>query len=223
MALIACPECGKQVSSQAASCPHCGIGLAGARPGLAPPLAPAAPPGPEQVLWEAGPSQTLLLGQALLLGLVVAAVIVLVAVVFPALLGALGDLGQRTWVDPSKGPLLLAAVLGAYVLVRGIRIGLLAARLRTTRYRLTNQRLTVESGLVSRSMVEVDLRSVEDLVYHQGPVERLLGIGTIAVVSSDRTAPRLRLQGVKDPRGTRELIRTHAYAATQRQLFTRST
>jgi len=154
---------------------------------------------------------------------VVAAVILLVAVIFPALVGALGDLGRATWVDPSRAPLALAVVLGAYVLWRGVRIGILAARLRTTRYRLTNQRLTVESGLLSRSMVEVDLRSVDDLVFRQGPVERLLGIGSITVVSSDRTAPRLGLLGVKDPRGTRELIRTQAYAATQRQLFTRST
>jgi len=229
MALIACPECGKQVSSLAASCPHCGIGLQGARAGAAVPVAPGSPliapgpQGPEQTLWEASPSMGLLLGQLVRVAVVVVAVILLVGVVFPALVSALGDLGRATWVDPSRAPLALAAVLAAYLLWRGVRIGLLAARLRTTRYRLTNQRLTVESGLLSRSMTEVDLRSVEDLVFHQGPLERLLGIGTVTVVSADRTAPRLGLRGVRDPRGTRELIRTHAYAATQRQLFTRST
>lgn len=229
MALIACPECGKQVSSQAASCPHCGIGLAGVRTGGLAPLGPggpavgSAPQGPEQLLWEASPSMNLLLGQVVRVAVVVLAVILLVAVVFPAFVAALGDVGRATWVDPSRAPLALAAVLGAYVLWRGVRIGLLAARLRTTRYRLSNQRITVESGLLSRSMVEVDLRSVEDLVFRQGPVERLLGIGSITVVSADRTAPRLQLLGVRDPRGTRELIRTQAYAATQRQLFTRST
>ena len=67
MALINCPECGKQVSSQAAACPHCGIMLAGhaavppgagLRPG---PLAGAATQTPEQTLWEANPSLSLLL------------------------------------------------------------------------------------------------------------------------------------------------------------------
>ena len=130
---------------------------------------------------------------------------------------------RNSWVDPSRAPLILTLVLAAYLLVRGIRIALRAARLRTTRYRLTNQRLVVESGLVSRTLGEVDLRSVEDLVFRQGPMERLLGIGRVSVVSSDRNAPRLLLVGVKDPKGTRELIRTQAYAATQRQLFTRST
>lgn len=229
MALINCPECGKQVSSQAATCPHCGIALAapaapplpaGMRPG---PLAGAATQTPEQTLWEASPSLSLLLGQVLRVAGVFLVSAILLLVVFPALLSGLGDVGRTTWVDPSKATLIVWAVLGAYLAVRGARIALLAARLRTTRYRATNQRIQVESGLFSRSLIEVDLRSVDDLVFHQGPVERALGIGAVTVVSSDRTVPRLRLQGVKDPRGVRELIRTHAYAATQRQLFTRST
>jgi membrane protein YdbS with pleckstrin-like domain len=229
MALINCPECGKQVSSQAATCPHCGIALAArasAPPGaeLRPgPLAGAATQTPEQTLWEASPSLSLLLGQVLRVTLVFLISAVLLLVVFPALFAGLGDVGRTTWVDPSKATFIVWVVLGAYLAVRGIRIALLAARLRTTRYRATSQRLQVESGLFSRSLLEVDLRSVDDLVFHQGPVERALGIGSVTVVSSDRTVPRLRLQGVKDPRGVRELIRTHAYAATQRQLFTRST
>lgn len=173
----------------------------------------------EKTLWEASPSMLLLLSQTIAVLLVVLVVLVLAALAFPAL----ADVGRNTWFDPSKAWLVLAVVLGAYVLVRGIRIALSAARLRATRYRLTNQRLVVETGLVTRTLVEVDLRSVDDLVFRQGLMERLLGIGTVSVVSSDRNAPRLALLGVKDPRGTRELIRSQAYALTQRQLFTRST
>jgi len=222
MALINCPECGKQVSSLAASCPHCGVALAGAggAPGAARLAAPAgAPSTQEQTLWESSPSLLLLLGELVGVLLVVLVVVLLAAFALPAL----RDVARNSWLDPGKAQLVLALVLGAYLLVRGIRIALRAARLRTTRYRLTNQRLVVESGLVSRTLAEVDLRSVEDLVFRQGPVERLLGIGRVGVVSSDRNTPRLQLVGVKDPKGTRELIRTQAYAATQRQLFTRST
>jgi hypothetical protein len=222
MALINCPECGKQVSSQAASCPHCGFGLvsAAAAPGagrLVPPA--AAVSAAEQTLWEANPSLRLLLGEAVSVASVVLLVLLLAAFAIPAL----GEVGRNTWFDPAKAWLVLAIVLGAYVLLRGIRMGLRAARLRATRYRLTNQRLVVETGLVSRTLSEVDLRSVDDLVFRQGLVERMLGIGTVGVVSSDRNLPRLQLVGVKDPKGTRELIRSQAYALTQRQLFTRST
>jgi membrane protein YdbS with pleckstrin-like domain len=222
MALINCPECGKQVSSLAASCPHCGVALAGI--GRAPGAAglrapPAAPSLTEETLWESSPSLLVLLGEMVGVVLVVGVVVLLAVFLFPAL----RDVARNSWLDPGKAQLVLALVLAAYLLVRGIRIALRAARLRTTRYRLTNQRLVVESGLVSRTLAEVDLRSVEDLVFRQGPLERLLGIGRVGVVSSDRNAPRLQLLGVKDPKGTRELIRTQAYAATQRQLFTRST
>jgi membrane protein YdbS with pleckstrin-like domain len=222
MALINCPECGKQVSSQAASCPNCGFALAsaagalgGARLGAPGAAAPTA----EQTLWEANPSLRLLLGEAVGVVSVVVLVLLLAAFAIPAL----GEVGKNTWFDPGKAWLVLAVVLGAYVVLRGIRMGLRAARLRATRYRLTNQRIMVETGLVSRTMADVDLRSVDDLVFRQGPVERLLGIGTVGVVSSDRNLPRLQLVGVKDPRATRELIRSQAYALTQRQLFTRST
>jgi membrane protein YdbS with pleckstrin-like domain len=177
----------------------------------------------EHTLWEASPSLMLLLDQVLGVAVVVLGVVLLGLLVLPALSAGLGDLGRTTWANPGRAPLILTVVLGAYLVFRGARIALVAARLRTTRYRLTNQRLVVEAGLLSRGMLEVDLRSVDDLAFHQGPVERLLGIGSVTVVSSDKTAPRLRLQGVKDPRGVRELIRTQAYAASQRQLFTRAT
>jgi membrane protein YdbS with pleckstrin-like domain len=222
MALINCPECGKQVSSLAASCPHCGVALAGG--GAAPAAsrltaAAGAPSAAEQTLWESSPSLLLLLGEVVGVLLVVLVVVLLAAFLLPAF----RDVARNSWLDPGKAQLVLTVVLVAYLLLRGIRIALRAARLRTTRYRLTNQRLVVESGVVSRTLAEVDLRSVEDLVFRQGPLERLLGIGRISVVSSDRNTPRLQLVGVKEPKGTRELIRTQAYAATQRQLFTRST
>ncbi|MGO9830872.1 MAG: PH domain-containing protein [Myxococcaceae bacterium] len=223
MALVNCPECGKPVSTQAAACPHCGVALAapsGPVRGLG--LSAAAVP-PEQTLWEASPSARLLVGDTVATLAVVLTAVLLLAVGLPALLAALGQASRNAWVDGARAPLVLTVVLALYLALRGSRLALRGARLRSTRYRLTNQRLLVESGLVSRSMVEVDLRSVEDLVFHQGPLERLLGIGTVSVVSSDKGSPRLLLLGVKDPKATRELIRSQAYAASQRQLFTRST
>ena len=42
MALISCPECGKQISDQAPACIHCGYPLPKQ------PTAPAAPPSPDR-------------------------------------------------------------------------------------------------------------------------------------------------------------------------------
>ncbi len=57
MALINCPECGKQVSTAAQACPHCGFPVA-ERAGQAPSAEPAAPvrPGAGAPLAEVRPS-----------------------------------------------------------------------------------------------------------------------------------------------------------------------
>jgi membrane protein YdbS with pleckstrin-like domain len=96
-------------------------------------------------------------------------------------------------------------------------------RLRNTRYKLTDQRVLVEHGILSRALQEIDLRYVDDSGFSQSPLERLQGIGTVWVISSDKSMPRLLLQGIKDPRAIRELVREHAYRMSQGQLFTRST
>src|SRR6478672_11011462 len=65
MALVSCPECKQQVSTEAVSCPHCGKQLSSvaAAPAAASPLFGSAAPGPEQVLWEGGPSIALVYGK----------------------------------------------------------------------------------------------------------------------------------------------------------------
>ena len=115
------------------------------------------------------------------------------------------------------GLLVLALVPSVFALVMAI------ARNRTTHYRVSNQRIIIESGLFSRSLEEIDMRSVDDIEFRQSFLERVFGIGEIAIVSTDKVAPRRRLHGIHDPRNTRELIRSAAYQLTQRQLFTRST
>jgi hypothetical protein len=90
-------------------------------------------------------------------------------------------------------------------------------------YRVTTQRIIIESGLFSKSLEEIDMRSVDDIEFRQSFLERIFGIGEIAVVSTDKVAPRRTLHGIRDPRNTRELIRGAAYHVSQRQLFTRST
>src|SRR5262249_23959135 len=110
-----------------------------------------------------------------------------------------------------------------YLVIRAIVLSTSVMRLRTTKYRLTNQRLTVEEGSLSRTLDEIDLRTVDDSGYSQSPLERLQGIGTVWVVASDRTSPRTALRGIPDPRTLREMIREHAYRMSQGQLFTRAT
>jgi uncharacterized membrane protein YdbT with pleckstrin-like domain len=118
--------------------------------------------------------------------------------------------------------LIIVAVV-AVVAARLVRLGWRTMVLRSHRYGISNQRIMVESGVFSKTLAEIDVRTIDDITFHQSLIERMLGIGQIAVLSSEPTNPRVQLIGVSDPRAVRELVRNSAYQATRNQVFTRST
>ena len=236
MALVACPECGQQVSTAAASCPHCGrpsAGIAAAQnhaaplPGVMAVGAAGAAPAPEQPLWEGSPSIALLYGKLLRLAI---RFLVLVAIGYfaivkglPALASSSSEMGVFVEEHADNLRLGIIALLALAFIPAVFAVVMAIARNRTTHYRVTSQRIVIESGLFSRSLEEIDMRSVDDIEFRQSLLERIFGIGEIVVVSTDKVAPRRTLHGIHNPRNTRELIRGAAYQVTQRQLFTRST
>ena len=227
MALVPCPECGKQMSTQAPSCPQCGYAAPGGPVRFAA-VGEAVPDARrETVIWEGGPSLKLLLVQVLRTLIVLAAAVVAAIFVHPLAVAFFEDLsagkGGRGPRDGSPATLILMVIVGSYLVIRAIVLSVSVMRLRTTRYRLTNQRLVVEQGILSRTLDEVDLRTVDDSGFSQSVLERMQGIGTVWIVASDRTTPRLALAGIPDPRVLREKIRENAYRMSQGQVFTRST
>jgi uncharacterized membrane protein YdbT with pleckstrin-like domain len=96
-------------------------------------------------------------------------------------------------------------------------------RLRSTSYTVTNQRVMIEQGIVAKTVDEIDLRYIDDSLFHQSIGDRILGIGSVTLLSSDKTTPRTTLRSIREPRKVRELIRAEAYKVSQRQIFTRAT
>jgi uncharacterized membrane protein YdbT with pleckstrin-like domain len=191
----------------------------------------------EQQLWQGKPSLKILtvdLIWALLFG---SAIAIGVALVFTPTLAAIAKLSTGTErAIASNAPGLRLAAIVFVVVVAGQRIVRLAWRglvLRALSYRLSDQRLLIESGVFSRTIDEIDLRTVDDLTFHQRFSERLLGLGRIGIVSSEpgseggglvrRAGTKAELVGIPDPRAVRELIRNAAYAASGKQVFMRST
>jgi membrane protein YdbS with pleckstrin-like domain len=196
------------------------VGISGA--------AAAAPvPAAEQTLWEGSPSIALLYGKLLRL-IVRFLVLVLIgyfAIVkgLPILASSQSSLGTFVVEHGNRVELGIMAVLTLAFIPAVVALLVAGARNRSTRYRVTNQRIVIESGLFSRSLDEIDLRSVDDIELRQSFVERLFNIGEIALVSTDKVGPRRTLHGIHDPRNSREVIRAAVYHVSQRQLFTRST
>jgi membrane protein YdbS with pleckstrin-like domain len=71
---------------------------------------------------------------------------------------------------------------------------------RSIRYRISNYRIDFERGIVSRKIDTLELWHVEDISFHQNLFDRILGVGTIVVISHDETTPRLEMQGLPQPR-----------------------
>jgi uncharacterized membrane protein YdbT with pleckstrin-like domain len=178
------------------------------------------------VLWEDGVSPRLLAREAPGITWAIAAPPIAIVLLPPALqiLRGLSHDLRKVLIENDRA--IRLGVIGVVLFFSLMRLGRVVLRylqLKTTRYRLTNQRLTIESGLFSRRVDDVDLRSMQDVGLAQSLLERLLGVGRLEIVSSDPTRPRLVLNGIDDPAAVRERLRAAAYQASQRQVFTRST
>lgn len=75
-----------------------------------------------------------------------------------------------------------------------------------TRYALSEDRLFLSVGFINIRDEEVLLYRVRDITTSRTLWQRLFGVGTITVASSDKTMPVLVLQNVKDPTLVKELL-----------------
>ena len=86
-----------------------------------------------------------------------------------------------------------------------------------TRYRLSEDRLFCETGFFNIKSDEVLLYRVRDLQLNMSLGQRIFGVGTVCVVSSDKSIPHLDLKNVKHPREVKELIHKHVEAAKDKR------
>lgn len=81
-----------------------------------------------------------------------------------------------------------------------------------TKYYLSEDRLFVQTGLVNMRIEETLLYRVTDISARVGLFQRIFGVGTITVHSSDKTTPHIDLVNVKEPLVVKELIHQHVEA-----------
>lgn len=75
-----------------------------------------------------------------------------------------------------------------------------------TRYMLSEDRLFLSVGFLNIKDDEILLYRVRDIDTSRNLWQRIFGVGTITIVSSDKTMPTLVLKNVKDPVMVKELI-----------------
>ena len=82
-----------------------------------------------------------------------------------------------------------------------------------TRYRLSEDRLFVSEGFLNIRDDEILLYRVRDIDTRRSLWQRLFGVGTVTVISSDKTMPNLVLKNIKDPIFVKELIHSQVEEA----------
>lgn len=75
-----------------------------------------------------------------------------------------------------------------------------------TRYFLSEDRLFLSVGFLNIRDDEILLYRVRDIDTSRTLWQRLFGVGTVTIVSSDKTMPTLVLKNVKDPVFVKELV-----------------
>ncbi|KAF0804382.1 PH domain-containing protein [Alloalcanivorax xenomutans] len=84
---------------------------------------------------------------------------------------------------------------------------------RCTRYTLTPRHLRIEFGVLTRHTEEVELYRIEDTGLSAPFFLRLVGLGNLYVLGSDRSTPRINLQAVPDTESKRQQLRDQVEAA----------
>lgn len=198
-----CKQCAAEVVAGSVFCHACGASLAAtADPPAAPPRggeskpssqerfaqglsAGGDPEDAEQLLWQGRFSKLAMISAWIWGGVVTIALFVVMAMF---------DFTGEEWLWLAIAALWIVLVLR------------LVYHQLSTRYSLTNQRLIHEHGLLWRRTDRIEAIDIDDITFDQGPIERLLGIGTVRITSSDQSTPKFALVGIEDVRRIATLI-----------------
>jgi uncharacterized membrane protein YdbT with pleckstrin-like domain len=190
-----CPACKTEVTAEALFCPKCGQRLQDSTPAAV--VTPAeklrqrapTPDEPEQKLWAGGFSPKAMLGYWLLAAIITVGGII-AGVVFSV------PTGGAVWLFVV---LLLVALWGGLILYYVyLRYGM--------SYELTSQRLVHKVGLFSQTTNRIEVIDVDDVSFHQSFIERLMGVGTIRILSSDTSDPMLVIRGIDEVKRISNMI-----------------
>jgi len=139
---------------------------------------------PETILWTGSYSGKAMIGQWIAVAVVTVALGV-AAVLFPV------------------AAFFLAI---AIVILWGITIAQWAVRKLSFYYELSNQRLKHRAGILKRTNDRIELIDIDDVLFKQGIVQAMLGVGNITISSSDVSNPSLTLVGIDDVKKIADLV-----------------
>lgn len=195
-----CPNCSVELPGDAVFCHQCGESTAQSAPPITGLNSPsgnsprdrlqgrsAFPDQLEEPLWSGGYSAKAMVGSWIL------ATIVSLALLTAAVLLA----GTQFAIPVILGIVLfLWAYLGLLVFYRKLNVD----------YQLTTQRFVHQTGILRRVTNRIEAIDMDDVSYEQGIFERIVNVGAIHIISSDRSHPELILRGIDQVGDVAKLI-----------------
>ncbi len=121
------------------------------------------------------------------------------------------------WLTFKRGFAIVAVVFvisGLEVAVRRVFLKII-----NHRYRLTSQRLFIERGILSQTVDQTELIRVDDVRINKSFLDRVFGLGSVAIVSTDATDRKVVVEGIPEAESVAEAIRTHMRTMRRKSVF----
>ncbi len=87
------------------------------------------------------------------------------------------------------------------------------------RYRLSDERLFIDRGLFSQTIDQTELIRVDDVRVRKSFSNRMLGLGSVEVLSTDLTDQTVLIEGITEAEEVAEAIRTRMRGLRKKSLF----
>lgn len=219
-----CPFCAEVIQWRAVKCRFCGEFLYGDRENsVSKPYADEFaedgqefPLDEEEVLFWSRPSLWALTGTFAKGAFFFAFAVLLVFYPVAEMLQAFGDLGF------SENEML---TIQGYCRMFGVGLAILvvlivlfkAATLKSVHYEVTADRIEWARGIFSRKMDNLDTFRIVDMKLHRSLFDCLVGIGTVTLITKDKTDPEFEFHKVKKPRVLYDVLKKASLEADRKQ------
>ncbi len=114
--------------------------------------------------------------------------------------------------------------VGGYRIIAGFGLGLIVVlvlmmkifRLKMTRYEVSPDRIEWSRGILDRRVDNIDMFRVIDLKMRRSVIDCIFGIGTVGLITTDKTDPEFEFEKVHRPRELYDIIKRASLEADRR-------